>query len=40
MDPDLGAPQSLDARAEEVARDDTRHAAEAERRARDPDKPG
>jgi hypothetical protein len=39
MDPDLGAPTSLYTRAEEVARRDTWRAAEAERRARDPDQP-
>jgi hypothetical protein len=39
LDPDLGAPQGLYTRAEEVAREDTRRAAEAERRARDPDDP-
>ena len=39
MDPDLGAPTSLYTRAEEVAGQEARHAAEAERRARDPDLP-
>jgi hypothetical protein len=40
IDPDLGAPPGPYTRAEEVARQDTRRAAEAERRARDPDDPG
>jgi hypothetical protein len=39
LDPDLGAPPGLYARAEEVARQDIRRAAEAERRARHPDGP-
>ena len=37
MDPNLGAGPGSYARVEDVARDDARRAAEAERLARDPD---